>query len=200
MESEGKPGRAIVTIDGSRRVAHVARSGDTWWVHIDGRAHEVTLHEQGSSSSADEGSLKAPMPGTVLQVLAKVGQRVREGQHLMTLEAMKMEHKVVAPKAGEITKGAQGSKILVIFGLIVFRHFHNCLFPTYWAMFLGPFCGLEPLSFPSRLSLDAPEPLPVLDWCIQHTTYRLSVEVHIHLPHISLEGVNGTLGFTVTPL
>ena len=104
VESEGKPGRAIVTIDGSRRVAHVARSGDTWWVHIDGRAHEVTLHEQGSSSSADEGSLKAPMPGTVLQVMAKVGQRVREGQHLMTLEAMKMEHKVVAPKAGEITK------------------------------------------------------------------------------------------------
>ena len=47
VESEGKPGRAIVTIDGSRRVAHVARSGDTWWVHIDGRAHEVTLHEQG---------------------------------------------------------------------------------------------------------------------------------------------------------
>ena len=104
VESEGKPGRATVTIDGSRRVAHVARSGDTWWVHIDGRAHEVTLHEKGSSSSADEGSLKAPMPGTVLQVMAKVGQRVREGQHLMTLEAMKMEHKVVAPKAGEITK------------------------------------------------------------------------------------------------
>ena len=104
IESEGKPDRATVTTDGSRRVAHVARSGDTWWVHIDGRAHEVTLHEQGSSSSADEGSLKAPMPGTVLQVMAKVGQRVREGQHLMTLEAMKMEHKVVAPKAGEITK------------------------------------------------------------------------------------------------
>ena len=104
VEREGKPGRVIVTIDGATRVAHVARSGDTWWVHIDGRAHEVTLHEQGSSSSADEGSLKAPMPGTVLQVLTKVGQRVREGQHLMTLEAMKMEHKVVAPKAGEITK------------------------------------------------------------------------------------------------
>jgi len=113
IESEGKPGRAIVTIDGSRRVAHVGRSGDTWWVHIDGRAYEVTLHEHGSTSSADEGSLKAPMPGTVLQVLAKVGQRVREGQHLMTLEAMKMEHKVVAPKAGEITKVnyAEGERV-----------------------------------------------------------------------------------------
>ena len=66
-----------------------------------------------SSSSKDEGSLKAPMPGTVLQVLAKVGQRVRDGQHLMTLEAMKMEHKVVAPKAGEITKVnyAEGERV-----------------------------------------------------------------------------------------
>ena len=36
VESEGKPGRAIVTIEGSSRLAHVARSGDTWWVHIDG--------------------------------------------------------------------------------------------------------------------------------------------------------------------
>ena len=113
VEREVKPGRAIVTIDGSRRVAHVARSGDTLWVHIDGRAHEVTLHEKGSISSADEGSLKAPMPGTVIQVLAKAGQRVREGQHLMTLEAMKMEHKVVAPKAGEITKVnyAEGERV-----------------------------------------------------------------------------------------
>ena len=102
VESEGKPGRAIVTIDGSRRVAHVSKSGDIWWVHIDGRAHEVTMHEQGSSSSADEGSLKAPMPGTVLQGLAKVGQRVREGQHLMTLEAMKMEHKLSAGIAGVV--------------------------------------------------------------------------------------------------
>ena len=120
IESDGKPGRAIVTIDGSRRIAHVARSGDTWWVHIDGRAHEVTLHEKGSSSSADEGSLKAPMPGTGLQVLAKVGQRVREGQHLMTLEAMKMEPKVVAPKAGEITKVnfSEGERVDMGAGLV----------------------------------------------------------------------------------
>jgi propionyl-CoA carboxylase alpha chain len=36
--------------------------------------------------------------------MVKVGQRVREGQHLMTIEAMKMEHKILAPKPGEITK------------------------------------------------------------------------------------------------
>jgi biotin carboxyl carrier protein len=104
VESEDKKGRVIVRVGGSTRIAHVARVGDTWWVHIDGRAHEVVFHEQGSRSSENEGSLKAPMPGTVLQVMAKEGQRVREGQHLMTLEAMKMEHKILAPKAGEITR------------------------------------------------------------------------------------------------
>ena len=104
IEKEGKPGRALVTIDGSRRIAHVARSGDTWWVHMGGRAHEVLFHEQGSKSSANEGSLNAPMPGTVLLVMVKEGQRVREGQHLMTLEAMKMEHRILAPKQGEIAK------------------------------------------------------------------------------------------------
>ena len=104
VEAEGRPGRVIVTVGGEAKMAHVTRTGDTWWVHMDGRAHEVLFHEQGSKSSDSEGSLKAPMPGTVLQVMAKEGQRVREGQHLMTLEAMKMEHKILAPRPGEITK------------------------------------------------------------------------------------------------
>ena len=104
VEAEGKPGRVIVTVGGEAKLAHVTRTGDTWWIHMGGRAHEVLFHEQGSQSSSNEGSLKAPMPGTVLEVMAKEGQRVREGQHLMTLEAMKMEHKILAPKPGEVTK------------------------------------------------------------------------------------------------
>jgi len=51
-----------------------------------------------------EGSLSAPMPGTVLEVHVKEGQRVRKGQTLVVLEAMKMEHRIQAPKAGEVTK------------------------------------------------------------------------------------------------
>ena len=42
------------------------------------------------------------MPGTVLDVMVREGQRVREGQPLMTMEAMKMEHRILAPKAGEV--------------------------------------------------------------------------------------------------
>ena len=104
VEADGKPGRVIVRVGGEAKLAHVARVGDTWWIHMDGRVHEVLFHEQGSKSSSNEGNLDAPMPGTVLQVMVKEGQRVREGQHLMTLEAMKMEHRILATKPGEVTK------------------------------------------------------------------------------------------------
>jgi len=55
----------------------------------------------------------AAMPGIVIRVLVQVGQHVDEGQELMVLEAMKMEHRIVAPRAGtvsEITVG-QGDSI-----------------------------------------------------------------------------------------
>ncbi|MBI88342.1 MAG: hypothetical protein CMB67_04890 [Euryarchaeota archaeon] len=105
VSPDPQPGRVVANIGGSRMIAHVARTGDSWWVHLDGRAHELKFHEKGSrEDSAGEGSLKAPMPGTVLEVSVKEGQRVREGQHLMTLEAMKMEHRILATKPGEVTK------------------------------------------------------------------------------------------------
>ena len=42
------------------------------------------------------------MPGRVVKVLAANGQRVEAGQQLLVLEAMKMEHAVVAPRAGTV--------------------------------------------------------------------------------------------------
>ncbi|MDP6333188.1 MAG: acetyl-CoA carboxylase biotin carboxyl carrier protein subunit, partial [Candidatus Poseidoniaceae archaeon] len=52
----------------------------------------------------DNGSgLSAPMPGKVLQVLVEVGQVVEPGQPLMILEAMKMEHRIVAPQEGIVS-------------------------------------------------------------------------------------------------
>lgn len=66
--------------------------------------------------------VSAPMPGTILNVLVKVGDTVTEGQNLMVLEAMKMENEMLAPKAGKVvqiavTKGqsvATGELLAVI--------------------------------------------------------------------------------------
>ena len=46
----------------------------------------------------------SPMPGTILNVLVKVGDTVKEGQSLMVLEAMKMENEMMAPKAGKVVQ------------------------------------------------------------------------------------------------
>lgn len=45
----------------------------------------------------------APLPGTVLQIKAAVGQAVKAGETVVIIEAMKMENEVVAPSEGKIT-------------------------------------------------------------------------------------------------
>jgi biotin carboxyl carrier protein len=47
-------------------------------------------------------TVKSPMPGTILDVKVKAGDKVEEGQVLMILEAMKMENEIMAPKSGTV--------------------------------------------------------------------------------------------------
>ncbi|WP_214319846.1 ATP-binding protein [Nonomuraea sediminis] len=67
------------------------------------------------------GSLTAPMPGTVLRVAVEPGEIVSGGQEVLVLEAMKMEHRIVAPARGVVSdvrveKGTQveAGTVLVI--------------------------------------------------------------------------------------
>ena len=100
----GRTGSQIwLKSDGHRSMAHVAKVGDTWWVHHRGHVHEWTVQEAGATAPAQApGDLTAPMPGSVLVVLVEAGQRVSEGQPLIVLEAMKMEHRLTAPGAGTV--------------------------------------------------------------------------------------------------
>ena len=43
------------------------------------------------------------MPGKVVALLCAIGDRVRKGQPLAVMEAMKMEHSIAAPADGEVT-------------------------------------------------------------------------------------------------
>ena len=98
-------GQLKVEISGASHLAHVAKVGDDWWIHMDGRTHVVRMHESGSSEAESvQGGMSAPMPGTILEILVKQGQRVREGQTLLVMEAMKMEHRLQAPRAGEVSR------------------------------------------------------------------------------------------------
>ncbi|MFE4855701.1 acetyl/propionyl/methylcrotonyl-CoA carboxylase subunit alpha [Streptomyces sp. NPDC056670] len=102
-----EPGRVRLEIDGAVREFTVDRYGDT--VHVDTASgcHTLTAHPRFTDPSdlVAPGSLLAPMPGVVVRVADGVeeGCRVRAGQPLLWLEAMKMEHRVIAPASGTLT-------------------------------------------------------------------------------------------------
>ena len=55
-------------------------------------------------AAREPGSLVAPMPGSVVRIEAAAGQRVGAGQPVLVLEAMKMEHQIVAPADGLVAE------------------------------------------------------------------------------------------------
>jgi propionyl-CoA carboxylase alpha chain len=89
-----------------RRVFQVAAAEDA--VFVDSALGSVTLRAlprfADPESQMAPGSLLAPMPGTVIRVLAEPGAAVAEGQPLVVLEAMKMEHRIAAPASGVLTE------------------------------------------------------------------------------------------------
>ena len=96
-------GRLHLTLrDGRTCLAHAAKVGDVWWIHLNGRTYKWERIEPGSSGAEDEGGLVAPMPGKVLEVLVAQGDVVQAGTPLMVLEAMKMEHRIVAAADGTV--------------------------------------------------------------------------------------------------
>jgi 3-methylcrotonyl-CoA carboxylase alpha subunit len=55
-------------------------------------------------AGAPEGQLSAPMPGKVIALLVEAGARVRKGQPMLVMEAMKMEHTIAAPADGTVQR------------------------------------------------------------------------------------------------
>ncbi|MBB6124522.1 acetyl/propionyl/methylcrotonyl-CoA carboxylase subunit alpha [Sphingobium subterraneum] len=84
----------------------VAEGGQTW---------ELSRWRAGGGAghSASDGAILSPMPGRIIAVSVSAGQAVTKGQKLVTLEAMKMEHSLVAPFDGMIAQlnAEQGAQV-----------------------------------------------------------------------------------------
>ena len=91
--------------DASFRVRAV-RDGADWHLFRDGRHRVLALQSAQTAPEPDAaiGTLAAPMPGKVLQVLVAVGAKVAKGAPLVVLEAMKMEHTIAAPHDGQVAE------------------------------------------------------------------------------------------------
>jgi pyruvate carboxylase subunit A/propionyl-CoA carboxylase alpha chain len=101
-----QPDRVVLSVGGVDRLFDVARHGDD--VFVDSPLGPVRLgvlpRFPDPDAAVAQGSLLAPMPGSVLRVGAAEGDTVTAGEPLIWLEAMKMEHTVTAPTDGVLAE------------------------------------------------------------------------------------------------
>ncbi|MEX2311952.1 MAG: biotin/lipoyl-containing protein, partial [Rhodospirillales bacterium] len=117
-------GRAVV--NGVRSAAGVAVENDRLTVFQGGYRHILALIDPAHDAQderASGGDLTAPMPGRVTHVHVKAGAKVKRGQPLLVLEAMKMEHTICAPGPGTVAevRCAVGDQVEDGIALVVFE-------------------------------------------------------------------------------
>ena len=99
------PDGLLLTLDGVTHEVLTAVDGAGVWVAGDGRTWHVTeappARVRESAADADA-EVRSPMPGAVVAVHVGAGQQVAQGDPLLAVEAMKMEHVLRAPLAGTV--------------------------------------------------------------------------------------------------
>ncbi len=91
----------ILEKDFNKKKYTITINGNTYVVSIIDDL-EVLINDLGltSKTAHKENEVKAPMPGLIVSVEIKEGQKVKEGDSLLVLEAMKMESTFTSPKEG----------------------------------------------------------------------------------------------------
>ena len=129
---DGKEGVAAALQAGLRRsyeiaiAEHPPASGNLT-VHVNGRVVTALIgsparrEDKGPGAGKGPQSIVAPMPGKVVKLLVKRGDRVAARQAVVVVEAMKMENELRSPKAGTVAeiKTAEGASVEAGTALIV---------------------------------------------------------------------------------
>jgi pyruvate carboxylase len=87
--------------DGTRTV-FFELNGQPREVNVPDRSLEASLHKAPKADRDDPDQVAAPMPGKVSNVAVTKGQAVKEGERLLSIEAMKMETAVYSPRAAKV--------------------------------------------------------------------------------------------------
>jgi len=105
----------LTTANGSARIAVVSGARDVW-VSFEGRGYHLERPQRerpGAEAETGTDEIRAPMTGRVAKVAATAGAKAREGDLLLTIEAMKMEFRLTAPEEGTIAevRCAEGDQV-----------------------------------------------------------------------------------------
>jgi biotin carboxyl carrier protein len=107
----GQPVYSLI-VDGRSYESYVYETEEGWQVLTRGRQYNLTVEDErekrlraaaGSGvAEAGEYHMKAPMPGLVVAIPVKEGDKVEKGQVVVILESMKMQNELKTPKAGTV--------------------------------------------------------------------------------------------------
>lgn len=98
-----------MTEGGQRLVGYYEKVGAKLWVHVNGRSfiYEDEAKQKRNKSHASLGSaneIAAPMPGKITNIKLKSGDKVKKGDIVIIMEAMKMEYSLKSPRETEISE------------------------------------------------------------------------------------------------
>jgi len=122
------PGHVVLQVEGVRRAFEVHTHPGSDQVYVESSLGPLALDPVDPLPSpeafVDPGTMPAPMPGTITSVDVAAGEKVAEGQTLLRMEAMKMEHRVTAPAHGAVREipVAEGQKVSAGTPLAVLDH------------------------------------------------------------------------------
>jgi acetyl/propionyl-CoA carboxylase alpha subunit len=93
-----------------------AHDGDIYVVFERGEAYALELdtgERNADEAAAGDGAILSPMPGKIVSVAAKTGAKLKKGDPILVLEAMKMEHTLTAPFDGKVVEltGKAGDQV-----------------------------------------------------------------------------------------
>jgi acetyl-CoA/propionyl-CoA carboxylase biotin carboxyl carrier protein len=98
----------VLSYDGRTVRFAYAADGKTTWLGRDGAAWAIAgappAALRGARAGSADGTVRSPMPGTILAVHVTTGDVVSAGQPVLVVEAMKMEHTVTAPLGGVVNE------------------------------------------------------------------------------------------------
>ena len=113
----------LINVNGTSYEVEVEEIGADGAVSAPAAPQQAPAPKAAAKPAANVAGTKvaAPMPGTIVDVKVKAGDKVTKGQILVIMEAMKMENEILAPDDGEVasvatTKGAQveSGELLVV--------------------------------------------------------------------------------------
>ncbi|HEX9018204.1 MAG TPA: biotin/lipoyl-containing protein [Anaerolineaceae bacterium] len=118
-------GLVLLRNENKARELHVLPQGNSAYaVMVNGR-HLIAQVEKSNGKpkkrpeQANQGAISAPMPGMVVDVLVKEGQRVDSGEPLVILESMKMQMQLRSPFSGKISRVAVCTRAQVEKGMLL---------------------------------------------------------------------------------